>query len=202
MFVVDDDPSVRKGLTRLLSSIGYAVESFDSALSYLEREAYDSIGCVILDVHMPGMDGLDLQSRLNASESDLPVVFLSGHGDVPSSVGAMKNGAVDFLTKPVDEQALIAAIDDALDRHCRIRQSKAADAGAQARFARLSAREFEVMRVLLGGALNKQVAVSLGISEKTVKAHRKSIMTKLEASSAAELGRICALAGIKPGGAG
>lgn len=191
VFVVDDDPSVRKSLGRLLGSAGYAVESFDSAEAYLERDGYTGVGCLILDLRMPGMDGLELQSRLQEATVDIPIVFLTGHGDVPTGVGAMKRGAVDFLTKPVEEQALFAAVDESIGKHRGIRESRQ-------RLASLTTREFEVLRLLIGGALNKQVAAALGISEKTVKAHRKHIMTKLHASSAAQLGSICAQAGITP----
>lgn len=198
VFIVDDDASVRTGLKRLLASAGYVVETFDSAQAYLERGRYDGVGCLILDLRMPGMDGLDLQSRLNDAASDIPIVFLTGHGDVPTGVGAIKSGAIDFLTKPVEDLALFAAVDEAVHKHRQIRASKMANADVQRRLASLSTRELEVMRLLLSGALNKQVAAELGISEKTVKAHRKAIMTKLAVSSAAELGRICAQAGIPP----
>lgn len=198
IFVVDDDPSVRKGLERLLRAGGYETEAFGSAAAYLERAPYEGEGCLILDVSMPGMSGLELQSHLVQSASNLPIVFLTAHGDIPLTVQAMKLGAVDFLTKPVNEAALFDAIAQALARHRVLRGRKQAAREIRAKLDTLSPRQFEVMCLLLSGARNKQIAEKLGISEKTVKVHRAHLMEKLQIKSTAELGRMCSHAGIKP----
>ena len=194
VFVIDDDASVRKGLSRLLRSVGYATELFASATDYLQREPYGGIGCLVLDIRMPKLSGIDLQLQLNEQGSDLPVIFLTAHGDLPMGIAAMKRGAVDFLTKPVDESSLIDAVRRALAGHLAVRSERSKTADAQARLDRLSPREFEVLQHILGGARNVQIAEDLRISEKTVKAHRGKIMRKLNASSAAELGWISAAA--------
>jgi FixJ family two-component response regulator len=198
LFVVDDDPSVRKALKRLLGSQGYRVETFGCAAEYLTREHYTGRGCVILDLRMPGLDGIELQSRLTAAGRDLPIIFLTAHGDVPASVQAMKEGAADFLLKPVDESALFRAVDQALARQAEQLAEQTVTAQARSRLASLTPREQEVLRCVLGGGLNKQIAAHLGIAEKTVKLHRAKVMVKMGATSAAELGRVCALLGISP----
>ena len=198
IFVIDDDASVRQGLTRLLRSGGYAVETFSSATAYLQDEPYNGQGCLILDLRMPELNGIDLQSRLIEKGCELPIIFLSGHGDVPVSVRAMKQGAVDFLTKPVDEAVLFAAVERALSVHESIRTRKKIDAGLNEKLRRLTPRELQVMRLLLSGARNKNIAIELGIAEKTVKVHRSKIMEKLNLSSPTELGRFGALVGIEP----
>jgi FixJ family two-component response regulator len=198
IFVIDDDASVRQGLARLLRSGGYAVETFSSATAYLQDEPYDGHGCLILDLRMPELNGIDLQSSLIEKGYELPIIFLSGHGDVPVSVRAMKQGAVDFLTKPVDEAVLFAAVERALSVHESIRTRKKIDAGLNEKLRRLTPREIQVMRLLLSGARNKAIGIELGIAEKTVKAHRRKIMEKLNLSSATELGHFGALAGIEP----
>ncbi len=198
IFVIDDDASVRQGLSRLLRSGGYAVETFSSATAYLQDEPHSGQGCLILDLRMPDLSGIDLQSSLIEKSCALPIIFLSGHGDVPVSVRAMKQGAVDFLTKPVDEAVLFKAVERALSVNRSIRTRKKIDAGLNEKLRRLTPREFQVMRLLLGGARNKAIAIELGIAEKTVKVHRSKIMEKLNLGSAAELGRFGALVGIEP----
>ena len=198
IFVIDNDASVRQGLSRLLRSGGYVVETFSSAAAYLQEEPYDYQGCLILDLRMPGLSGIDLQSHLTTKGCDLPIIFLSGHGDVPISVRAMKQGAVDFLTKPVDDEVLFATVERALSLNESSRARKRIDVGLNDKLRRLTPRELQVMRLLLGGARNKTIAFELGIAEKTVKVHRGKIMEKLELKSAAELGRFGVLVGIKP----
>ena len=198
VFVIDNDPSVCRGLSRLLRSAGYETETFHSAADYLEREPFDGAGCLVLDVRMPQMSGTELQLRLNEQHSDLPIIFLTGHGDLPMGIEAMKRGAEDFLTKPVDEEALLDAVRRALVRHRAVRTQRLELAAAQARLDTLTPREFEVLQRILGGAINKNIAKDLSIIEKTVKAHRAKVMTKMAASTAAELGGICASLDITP----
>ncbi|KPK18237.1 MAG: hypothetical protein AMJ67_10965 [Betaproteobacteria bacterium SG8_41] len=183
VFIIDDDDSLRRALERLLSAEGYAVETFASTEAYLARPPHDGLGCLLLDVAMPGIDGLALQARLARDADALPIVFLSGNADIPASVRAMKLGAVDFLTKPADDENLLAAIGAALGR-------RAAQLQGQARLAALSAREREVMRLVVQGLRNKQIAAQLGITEKTVKVHRAHVMEKTGARSLAELVRL------------
>ena len=196
IFVVDNDASVCRGLSRLLRSAGYETETFHSAADYLEREPFDGVGCLVLDVRMPRLSGIELQLRLNEQRSDLPIIFLTGHGDLPMGIKAMRRGAEDFLTKPVDEEALLDAVQRALVRHCAVRTDRLESAVAQARLDTLTRREFEVLQCILGGTINKKIAKNLSITEKTVKAHRAKVMAKMSASSAVELGRICALLNI------
>ena len=198
LFVVDDDASVRKALQRLLGGEGYRVETFGAAAQFLAREPHTGMGCVILDLRMPGLDGIELQSRLAAAGRDLPIIFLTAHGDVPTSVRAMKEGAADFLLKPVDESALFRAVEQALARRAEQLTEQAFTGGAKSRLASLTPRELEVLRCVLGGALNKQIAAQLGIAEKTVKLHRAKVMAKMAVTSAAELGRLCTLLQISP----
>lgn len=195
VFVVDDDDSVRRALERLLRSAGHNVESFAGAQEYLAREPFAGIGCLLLDLAMPEMNGLELQSLLSANETSVPVIFLTGHGDIPASVQAMKSGALDFLTKPVDESALLAAVDVALQRQREILAMHHTAAELQHRFESLSARERQVMQLVVSGLLNKQIAAQLGISEKTVKVHRGRVMEKTGSRSLAGLVRLCAAAG-------
>jgi FixJ family two-component response regulator len=192
VFVIDNDPSVCRGLSRLLRSAGYETETFYSAADYLEREPFDGAGCLVLDIRMPQMSGTELQLRLNEQHSDLPIIFLTGHGNLPMGIKAMKRGAEDFLTKPVDEEALLDAVQRALVRHRAIHSIRLESADAQARLDTLTPREFEVLQHILGGAINKKIAEDLFVTEKTVKAHRAKVMTKMSASTPAELGGICA----------
>lgn len=198
VFVVDDDASVRRALERVLRAADYDVETFASAAAYLARESYDGVGCVLLDLKMPGISGARLQQHLQELEQDIPIVFLTAHGDVPTSVSAIKHGAVDFLTKPVDDQVMFSAIEEALVRHRQCISERFAQRLVKERVSVLSKRELEVMRHVIGGALNKQVAACLGITEKTVKVHRGHVMHKMKAKSVAELVRLCDTVGIEP----
>ncbi|HTR02597.1 MAG TPA: response regulator [Thermoanaerobaculia bacterium] len=184
--VVDDDDSFRTALSRLLKAAGYATQQHRSAGEFL-LDPPGAPGCVLLDVHMPGPSGLDLQEAIAKRGDGLPVIFLTGHGDVRQSVRAMRGGAVNFLTKPVERQELLAAIEEALARQ----RAQAADAGrrreAARRYARLTAREREVFALVVSGKINKQIGAALGVSERTVKAHRAQVMEKMEVGSVAEL---------------
>ncbi|MEI8373252.1 MAG: response regulator [Planctomycetota bacterium] len=198
IFVIDDDASVRKGLARLLGTAGLNVETFPSAEAYLERKPYEGLGCIVLDVCMGGLSGTDLHARLAQDGRNIPIIFLTGYGSIPMSVGAMKQGAVDFLTKPVDDEVLFQTIRQALARHkAVVRESTEADAMRE-RLEMLTPREMEVMQCVLTGALNKQIAARLGNAEKTVKLHRGRVMEKLGITSVAELVRFCAAAGVQP----
>lgn len=195
-FVVDDDASVRQSLSFLLRSLRYRVETFDSADRFLSRDRYDGIGCIITDVKMPGMSGLDLQDTIGRGDNPLPIIFITGHGDLPMGVRAMKKGAVDFLAKPFDDEDLISAIAAALDKCRKARQASKDVTNAQNRFDKLSPREHDVLRQVISGRLNKQIAGELDIAEQTVKIHRGRIMKKLGVDSVAELVRLAEKAGI------
>ncbi len=192
--IVDDDQSVRTALSRLVRSAGLHAQTFASAKEFLEREP-DRPGCMVLDLSMPGSNGLDLQQEMAAARIDLPIVFLTGHGNVPSSVKALKSGAVDFLEKPVDEDRLLSAIKDAVEQDIRTRRDRDKLSEIQGRVARLTRRELQVFRRVVQGKLNKQIAGELGMSEKTVKVHRARVMRKMEADSLAELVRLAERAG-------
>lgn len=197
VYNVDDDPVVRKGLARLLRSASLAVETFGSAAEFLGRAHSESVGCIVLDVRMPGEDGMALQADLATQGVDLPIVFLTGQGDIPMTVEAMKQGAIDFLTKPVDEEVFLDAVHHALLRH-RVARSEALEVQTlQERLASLTPRELEVLHCVITGALNKQTAAHLGIAEKTVKIHRPRVMEKLGVTSVAELVQTCQRAGIE-----
>jgi FixJ family two-component response regulator len=196
VFVVDDDPSVRKSLVRLIASAGYAVETFASAREFLARERYAGPSCLVLDVRMPALTGLDLQEALASTGHRTSIVFVTGHGDVPTTVRAMKGGAVDFLTKPFDEQDLLGAIERAVARDARDRGDEVRVAEARARVKTLTPRETEVFALVVTGMLNKQIAAALGIGEKTVKVHRARVMEKMGAGSVAELVRLADRAGV------
>ncbi|MEX0654946.1 MAG: response regulator transcription factor [Phycisphaeraceae bacterium] len=193
IYVVDDDKAVRDSLAWLIESMGVKVETFATANALLERlESADTLppGCVVADVRLPGMSGLDLQDRLVELQIDLPFVVISGHGDVPLAVRAMKAGAVDFIEKPFSDQALINRINDALDHNRRQRLAAASRAVLESRLNRLTPRERQVMDMVVQGRLNKQVAASLDLSPKTVEVHRAHVMEKMEAGSLAELVRM------------
>jgi FixJ family two-component response regulator len=196
VFVVDDDPSVRKGLTRLLTSSGYVVETFASAAEFLAREPHPGPCCLVLDVRMPGLSGLELQERLAAGGRRMSVVFVTGHVDVPKSVQAMKGGAVDLLTKPVDARDLIAAVQRCLVKSAQDLSVETRVTEVQRRVKSLTAREMEVFALVVTGMLNKQIAGVLGIGEKTVKVHRARVMEKMRAASVAELVRLADAVGV------
>jgi FixJ family two-component response regulator len=188
--VVDDDESLRTALLRLLGAAGFEARGYASTGEFLLSTATDRPGCVLLDLRMPGPSGLDLQAALTQRGIGLPVVFLTGHGDVASTVQAMKSGAVDFLTKPVERETLLDAIRRALERDARDRATRAEAAELEARWANLTNRERGVVELVVGGRINKQIAQELGIAERTVKLHRSEAMAKLGVASAAELGRL------------
>jgi RNA polymerase sigma factor (sigma-70 family) len=190
VFVVDDDPSVRSSLKFLLSTVGLQAESFDSADSFLHKKPPDVPSCLVLDVRLPGLSGLDFQRELAARKIRIPIVFLTGHGDIPMSVRAMKAGAVEFLTKPVRDQDLLDAIRLALERDRRRREQDKEIAGLQRRFDSLTAREQQVIAMLVSGMLNKQIAAQLGTAESTVKVQRSRAMKKMQAESLVDLVRM------------
>jgi FixJ family two-component response regulator len=196
VFVVDDDASFLIGIRRLLHASGYAPECYSSANDFLAQLSPTASGCVIVDLSMPGMDGMALQEAIAQSENPLPVVFLTGQGDIPSSVAAMRRGAVDFLVKTAPKETLIAAIDRALARNSREREARTHLHELQSRFDQLTPREREVLSHVLKGQLNKKIAVTLGIDERSVKRHRTNLMRKLGVSSVAELVHISIESGV------
>lgn len=195
VFVIDDDTAFLAGIERLLRASGYAVRCFSSAADFLATRPPDSAGCVVADLQMPGMGGIALQTALTESSDPLPVVFLTGQGDIPSSVRAMRGGAEDFLVKTTPSEELLAAVERALARNTRERTARERRRELQARFARLTLREREVLAHVLRGLLNKQTAAELGIDERSVKRHRTSFMAKLSVKSVAELAQLAAEAG-------
>jgi len=197
VFIVDDDASVRKSLTRLLAAAKYTVEAFASAREFLARQPYAGPSCLVLDVQMPGLTGLALQEALAAVGRRMSIVFVSGHVNVPMSVKAMKGGAVDLLTKPVDDTDLLRAIQRAVAKDTKDLGKEAGIAEIQGRVKLLTAREAEVFALVVTGMLNKQIAAELEISEKTVKVHRAKVMEKMQARSMAELVRLADLVGPK-----
>ncbi len=196
VFVVDDDPAVLKSLSRLLRSARLACATFASPREFLDSHDPNAPGCLVLDVAMPGLNGLELQQALIASGHELPIVFLTGHGDIPMTVQAMKRGAVDFLTKPVNDDTLLAAIRAAIEKDRVQRQARAEVAEIQQRFATLTPREREVLEHVLTGQLNKQIADDLGTVEKTIKVHRARVMEKMKVHSVAELVHLSERAGL------
>jgi two-component system, LuxR family, response regulator FixJ len=194
--IVDDDASFLAATSRLLKASGFAVKTFSSAAEFLKQREMGSAGCVVADLQMPGMNGLELQATLARSRSPLPVLFLTGNGDIPSSVQAMRGGAEDFLEKRAPKEALLDAVKRALARDARERESRLRQHQLRTRFDSLSEREFEVLGHVVQGKLNKQIADDLGIHERTVKLHRTAITTKLGVPSVAELTRLVQEAGI------
>ena len=196
VYVVDDDSSVREAIKSLIRSVGLRVETFGTAQEFLKSARPDAPGCVVLDVRLPGLSGLDLQRELAANGINLPVIFITGHGDIPMSVRAMKAGAFEFLTKPFRDQDLLDAIQQALERDRSARQQRSETAELRERFDSLTAREREVMGLVVSGLLNKQIAGELGTSEVTIKIHRSQVMKKMGAGSLAELVRMTEKLGI------
>jgi FixJ family two-component response regulator len=190
VFVVDDDVSVRESLEALITSAGFDVQVFASAAEFLSRPQPTGPSCLILDVSLPDLNGLELQERLSSSRTSMPIIFITGHGDVPMTVKAMKAGAVEFFTKPYDDDALVDAIRAALDRSCRAMEHDASLRELRESYTSLSARERQVMALVVSGLLNKQIADQLGIAEITVKSHRGQVMRKMKADSLAALVRM------------
>jgi FixJ family two-component response regulator len=196
VFVIDDDPSVRGAIERLVKAVGFRVATFESGQEFLESKLPEVPSCVVLDVRLPGFSGLDLQRQMTESGIRVPIIFITGHGDIPMSVQAMKAGAVEFLTKPFRDQDLLDAIGQAIERDRAARAKRARAADLRARLDSLTPRELEVMTLVVAGLLNKQIAGELGISEKTIKVHRSQVMQKMRARSLAELVRIAEKLGI------
>ncbi len=198
VFIIDDDASIRKSLSRLLRSAGYTAETFASAEEFLGREHFKGIGCLLLDVQMPGLTGMDLQEELNRADYHMPIIFITGHGNIPMSVEAMKKGAADFLTKPFHDKELLQALEKAIEKDTYARAEYDEALEIHRRIELLTPRENEILRYIITGMLNKQIALKLDIAEKTVKVHRGRIMEKLCVDSVAELVRLAGKVGIKP----
>lgn len=190
VFVVDDDESVCQSLTWLIESVGIRVETFASAAEFLQRDRYDGPACLVLDVRMPGLSGLELQNQLTAVGRDMPIIFITGHGNVSMSVRAMKAGAVDFIEKPFEDQVLLDALNRSLEKDRQAKRNQAEIGNIQQRVDSLTPREREVFKLVVGGMLNKQIAFELGTTERTIKAHRARVMQKMQARSLADLVRL------------
>jgi FixJ family two-component response regulator len=199
VFVVDDDDSVRKSLVRLLRSVGYATRAYASAAAFLDAWGHDPApGCIDLDVHLPGLNGLDLQDRMKSSDRPLPIIFITGHGDIPMSVRAMKAGAIDFLPKPFHDESLLQAIEEALADQVRRQSERSEHDAATALHAKLTPREREVMMLVVSGLANKHIAAKLGTCVKTIKVHRARVMQKMNVRSVADLVRVSQRVGADP----
>lgn len=197
VFVVDDDPSVCRGLDRLIRSGGLLVETFASADAFLEHPGTKGPSCLILDIKMPGTTGLELQETLLSRGNNLPIIFITGHGDIPLAVEAIKKGAIDFLSKPFNDEDLFDAIDEALTKSIIMQTNRADQDAIRCRFDSLTKRESEVLTYVITGMLNKQIAAALNISEKTVKVHRGRVMEKMSVDSVAQLVRLAQKINIK-----
>jgi len=196
VFVVDDDPSVRRALETLLRSVGHDVHLFSSAAEFMQAARPDAPGCLVLDVRLPGMSGLAFQQELAQAGIALPIIFITGHGDVPMTVRAIKAGAAEFLTKPFDDQVLLDAIHAALERDRERRREEASVSALQVRYDELTERERQVMKLVVAGWVNKRIAAELGLSVVTVKVHRAQVMRKMQAKSVAELVRMADQLGV------
>jgi FixJ family two-component response regulator len=196
VFVVDDDEPMRRSLENLIRSVGLRVEAFASGQEFLRGKRPDLPGCLVLDVRLPGLSGLDLQKRMAAADIEIPIIFITGHGDIPMTVQAMKAGAVEFLTKPFRDQDLLDAIQQALERDCQAREQRAKVEELRSRYRSLTPREREVIALVVAGLLNKQIAGELGTSEAAVKVHRQHVMEKMGADSLADLVRLADRLGI------
>jgi FixJ family two-component response regulator len=194
--VIDDDPSMRKALDNLFKSVGFEVELFASPQEFLQSSRLDRPGCIVLDVRFPGRSGLDMQRELTHANAQLPIIFITGYGDIPMSVRAMKAGAVEFLTKPFRDQDLLDAVGTALEKDRTRRAGEMRLAELRARYEMLTARERQVMSLVVAGRLNKQIAGELGVSEMTVKMHRRQVMRKMQAAGVAQLVRLADQLGI------
>jgi FixJ family two-component response regulator len=190
VLIIDDDARMRAAMQRLLKTVGLHSESFDTPQDFLRHKLPDGPSCLVLDVRLPGMSGLELQQKLNEVGVQIPIIFITGHGDIPMTVKAMKSGAVEFLTKPFRDQDLIDAIQQALKSNIETRQEQNKIALLKERYAKLTVREREVMRLIVSGMLTKQIASTLGTSEITAAVHRGQVMSKMQANSPAELGRM------------
>jgi len=199
VFIIDDDLSMRRALTNLLQSVGLEVEAFGSASELLRNKLPEVASCLVLDIRLPGLSGLDLQTELAKANVRIPIIFITGHGDIPMTVRAMKGGAVDFLTKPFRDQDLLDAVVGAIDKDRKRRESDKAVASLQALFETLSSREREVLAFVAAGLMNKQIAAELDLAEITVKIYRGHIMKKMQAKSLADLIRMTEALGIRPG---
>jgi len=198
VFVVDDDPSVRRATERLVRSVGFNVQTFGSAKEFTEHARGEGPACLVLDVHLPGLSGLDLQRQLADAGVQIPIIFITGRGSIPMSVRAMKEGAVEFLTKPTRSRDLLAAIRAAIERDREVQRTRREVDTLRERYARLTPREREVMALVVAGRLNKQIAGELATTERTIKFHRAHIMEKMEADSVATLVRMAGQLGLAP----
>jgi FixJ family two-component response regulator len=190
VYVVDDDASIREALSSLVRSVGLGVETFSSAKAFLEHKRSEAPACLVLDVRLPGLSGIELQRELAGADHQIPIIFITGHGDIPMSVRAMKAGAIEFLTKPFRDQDLLDAIQHAIEQDAESRQRRSETAAVRVRYETLTTREREVMRFVVQGLLNKQIAGELGTSEVTVKIQRGNVMRKMQVESVPELVRV------------